>query len=317
MKYLTLLILCSTVAFSQTIHGRYIQGDTVKGTTWVGLPAGAGAWQGWYVNGNSLVTDTLRFLTPTSMVFVVSGRTVAIYPDTGTGKIATKSDVAAKLGLHATADSAGKTDTARASHISDTARTAESKVQMGIDTSSNRTYSNALYESKAQMGTDTSSNRTNSNALYESKAQMGTDTSSNRTNSNALYESKAQMGTDTSSVRTNSNALYESKTQMGTDTTNFRTNSTSIYAPKASPTFTGRWTGSASIRGTATFTTTGVRVAVYVPGTASGDIVVCTPTLSTVVTTTNLTAFAKTDSLIFMRGASGTNGAVLNWILMR
>lgn len=86
---------------------------------------------------------------------------------------------------------------------------------------------------------------------------------------------------------------------------------------KTSPTFTGRWTGSASIRGTATFVTTGTRIAVYVPGTAATDFVVCTPTLSTVVTTTNLTAFAKTDSLIFLRGSSGTSGAVLNWILIR
>jgi len=101
------------------------------------------------------------------------------------------------------------------------------------------------------------------------------------------------------------------------DSTTIRNYDNALYAPKASPTFTGRWTGSASIKGTATFTTTGVRVAVYVPGTAAGDIVVCTPTLATVVTTTNLTAFAKTDSLIFLRGASGTSGAVLNWILIR
>ena len=101
------------------------------------------------------------------------------------------------------------------------------------------------------------------------------------------------------------------------DTTNGRTYSNSIYAPKASPTFTGRWTGSSSIRGTATFTTTGTRVAVYVPGTASTDIVVVTPTGSAVVTTTNLTVLAKTDSIVIFRGSSGTSGAVMNWILMR
>ena len=105
-------------------------------------------------------------------------------------------------------------------------------------------------------------------------------------------------------------------TATASDTAGLGT-SLAAKAPTASPTFTGVWTGSASIRGTATFSGTGVRVAVYVPGTASGDVVVCTPRLATVVTTTNLTAFAKTDSLIFLRGASGTSGAVLNWILMR
>ena len=118
---------------------------------------------------------------------------------------------------------------------------------------------------------------------------------------------------DSVSIRNQSNALY----LKNADSATIKNGIAATYAPKASPTFTGRWTGSASIRGTATFTTTAVRVAVYVAGTAANDVVVCTPTLSTVVTTTNLTAYAKTDSLIFLRGASGTSGAVLNWILIR
>jgi hypothetical protein len=88
-------------------------------------------------------------------------------------------------------------------------------------------------------------------------------------------------------------------------------------APTASPVFTGFMTGSTSMRGVATFSTTSVRVAVYIPGAASTDYFILTPTGSSVVTTTNLTALAKTDSLIIFRGSSGTSGAKINWILMR
>jgi len=124
--------------------------------------------------------------------------------------------------------------------------------------------------------------------------------------------------TDSTNNRTYSNSLYQAKATYltPTDSNSFH-NQFGLKAPLASPVFTGRWTGSSSIRGTATFTTTGTRVAVYVPGTASTDIVVVTPTGSAVVTTTNLTVLAKTDSIVIFRGSSGTSGAVMNWILMR
>lgn len=50
---------------------------------------------GWYTNGGSFVTDTLRFLKPASMVVTQSGSTLSLYPDTSAGKIATKSDTVA------------------------------------------------------------------------------------------------------------------------------------------------------------------------------------------------------------------------------
>jgi len=154
---------------------------------------------------------------------------------------------------------------------------------------------------------DSTTIRNYSTALY--LATLGTADTSKRSYWASAVRGNYLKPADSTTLK---NALLKNA-----DSTSIRTYSTALYAPKASPTFTGVWTGSASIRGRSSFTTTGVRVAVYVPGTAAGDIVVCTPTLATVVTTTNLTAFAKTDSLIFLRGASGTSGAVLNWILIR
>ncbi len=70
-----------------------------------------------------------------------------------------------------------------------------------------------------------------------------------------------------------------------------------------------------SIAKTVAFTTTGVRIAVYVPGTLSTDNVICTAQNDT--GSSNVTAVGKTDSVIILRKAGGTSGSSVTFLRTR
>jgi hypothetical protein len=74
--------------------------------------------------------------------------------------------------------------------------------------------------------------------------------------------------------------------------------------------------GSTSLRGSAAFTTTATRLAIYLPGTTTSHFFVASPSGADAAPSANdvLRVYAKTDSLIVNRLASGTSGLVINYI---
>jgi len=161
------LVVASKKKWDSTATKSYLSTfavDTTRASYWAtALRGGASGMNGWYVNGSSLVTDTLRFLTPTSMVFMQSGRTLAMYPDTSAGRIATKTDLTSYLPLHSTADSAQGSywatsvrgnfiDTSRAAYWSsairgnfiDTSRAAYYSTKIRGDTTTSAYYATSL-----------------------------------------------------------------------------------------------------------------------------------------------------------------------------
>lgn len=71
--------------------------------------------------------------------------------------------------------------------------------------------------------------------------------------------------------------------------------------------------------GSASFTTTGTRLAIYVPGAASTDIFVVSPAGADAAPSANdvLRCYAKTDSVVVNRLASGTSGLTVNYIRVK
>lgn len=83
----------------------------------------------------------------------------------------------------------------------------------------------------------------------------------------------------------------------------------------------GSYTANAFVRGTASFTTTGVRAAVYIAGAQGTDFYVATPIAASGTTLPVagdlLAVYAKTDSLIVCRAAGTTSGLSFNWIRLK
>lgn len=71
--------------------------------------------------------------------------------------------------------------------------------------------------------------------------------------------------------------------------------------------------------GSASFSTTDTRLAIYVPGATSGDIFVVSPSGADAAPSANdvLRCYAKTDSVVVNRLASGTSGLTVNYIRVK
>jgi hypothetical protein len=159
----------------------------------------------------------------------------------------------------------------------------------------------------ATVDTTSLSNRINRKA-------DSTDNAS-RTFTNATYLKNADS-TD-KATRTFTNATYL-KNADSTDKAT-RTFTGATYATKASPVFSGFLGGSSTIRGTAAFTTTGTRLAIYIPGATANDFPLVSIKMATAPSAvdTRLGLTMKTDSLIVIRPASGTSGEAIYWLLAR